>query len=298
MGYSGQRRLILLGALVALVLATAHVAAGVSNATPRWIVFSALPKGLTPAQLFRVKTTGTGLEQITTGTKIATQPSFSPDGKRVVFARLGSGIFVVNVDGGGLHRLTSAARDQYPVWSPDGKRIAFLRLYKNHWRLYVMSPSGVGQHRVGRLYGGRPSWTADSKSIFIPVQGALEKIEARTGRAQKRILVSIDLGTSSAPTVSPTSRRVAFIGPRPFSAGCGDLCEAVFALYMADLPSGRRRRVANDTGPAGWSPDGKSLVFVHRGGLALRPVAGGTGTTITTGTDVAQGDAPPAWQPR
>ena len=298
MGYSGKRRLILLGALVALGVVAAHAAAGVSSPS-RWIVFSALPKGLVPAQLFRVQTTGAGLEQITTGTKIATQPAFSPDGKRVVFARLGSGIFVVNLDGSGLHRLTGAARDQFPVWSPDGKHIAFLRLYKNAWRLYLMSPSGRAQRRLALVPpAGRPSWTADSKSIFIPVQGALEKVEARTGRAQKRILVAIDLGTSSAATVSPNSRRVAFVGPRPFSAGCGDLCEAVFALYVADLPGGQRRRVANDTGPAGWSPDGKSLVFVHRGGLALRPVAGGTGTTITTGTNVAAGDAPPAWQPR
>jgi Periplasmic component of the Tol biopolymer transport system len=300
MGYSGKRRLILLGALVALALATAHVAAGVSNATTPWIVFSATPTGLRTAQLFRVQTTGDGLEQITTGTKIATDPAFSPDGKRVVFARLGSGIFAVNLDGSGLHRLTGAARDQFPVWSPDGKHIAFLRLYKNAWHIYLMSPSGGAQHRLGGAFGGRPSWTADSKSIYIPVQAGIQKVDARTGRTQKQIaLEALDLGTSNAATLSPNSKKVAFVAPRPSTPNCEDVSCAVFALYLADVPGGKPRRFANNTSPAGWSPDGSKLVFVYRGGLAVWPLASKTpASTIATGDHVAAGDAPPAWQPR
>jgi hypothetical protein len=87
-----------LGALAAFGVAAAQPAAGASSPS-RWIVFSALPNGQPPAQLFRVQTNGEGLEQITTGRRVATEPAFSPDGKRVVFARLGSGIYVVDLDG-------------------------------------------------------------------------------------------------------------------------------------------------------------------------------------------------------
>jgi Tol biopolymer transport system component len=297
-----QVRSWILGAFVAVGVAAAHAAAGASDPT-QWIVFSALPKGLPPAQLFRVQTNGTGLEQITTGKNFATAPAFSPNGQQVVFVRLGLGIFVMNLDGGGLHRLTGGGRDQFPVWSPDGKRIAFLRVYKNEWRLYVMSPSGSGQRRLPHaLPGARPSWTADSKSIFMPVQGALDKLDARDGRLQRLIALRLDLATAQSATVSPSSRRVVFVGPAPPSYGppdCGEVRCSTFALYLADVPSGRPRHVANGTGPAGWSSDSKSIVFVYRGGLALWPAAGGKPRTrIKTDTDIPAGDAPPAWQPR
>jgi Tol biopolymer transport system component len=297
-----QVRSSILGALVVLGVAAASAASGASTPV-RWIVFSALPKGLPPAQLFRVQTNGTGLEQITTGTNIATSPAFSPDGQRIVFARLGLGIFVMNLDGSGLRKLSGGTRDQFPVWSPDGKHVAFLRVYKSEWRLYVMSPSGSAQRRlVLALPGGRPSWTADSKLIFIPVQGGLDKLDARDGRLQRLIPVKVDLSTSQAATVSPNSRRVAFVGPDNLKSGppeCGEVRCPGYALYLADVPAGRKRRIAIGTGPAGWSPDSKSIVFVNRGGLALWPAAGsGTRTKITTDKDVPAGDAPPAWQPR
>lgn len=282
-------------ALVVLGVATAQAATGAS--APRWIVFSAFPNGLPPAQLFRVETTGVGLQQITHGKKPATAPAFSPNGKRVAFARLGTGIFVMNVDGSGLRRLTSGATDVFPVWSPDGARIAFLRQYKTEWRLYMMKASGRAQHRL-RLAppAGRPSWTADGKSIFIPTRGSLAKIDARTGREQRHIQMTQELPT--AATMPPSNRQVAFVGPRPSVPGCGEVSCLVFALYLGDVSSGRVKRFVNDGGPAGWSSDGKSLVFVYRGGLVLWPVAGGNTTKIATGSDVAQADAPPAWQPR
>lgn len=286
----------------ALALVVVHAATGAST-PPRWIVFSAHPGGAGPAQLFRVPTTGGGVEQITTGRKQAGQPSFSPDGRRIVFARLGSGIFLVNLDGTGLHRLTWRARDSYPVWSPDGKQIAFLRPYRAEWRIYVMSASGAGQRRLPLAPpAGRPSWVAKGKSIFVPAAADLVAIDPRTGKIRKYFGVNLDIQVSQTATVSPDARKVAYVGPR-VSTGpedCGEGPCPQFGLYLANVPAPHRpRRIVNDTGPAGWSPDARNLVFVSRGVLTLWSVStGARTTTIASAPHIATGDAPPAWQPR
>lgn len=269
----------------------------------RWIVFSAHPNGATgPIQLIRVQTNGEGLRQITTGGKSATEPAFSPDGTRIAFARLGSGIFRMNLDGTGLRRVTSGVRDIYPVWSPDGKRIAFLRPFRAEWRLYVVSPTGAGERRLPQAPpAGRPTWTPNGKSILIPSAADLIQVDSMTGKIQKYFGLTLDIQTTQTATVSPDGRTIAYIGPRPSTGpeDCGEGRCPQYALYLARVPAPHRpRRIVNDTGAAGWSPDGKTLTFVHLKALTLRTVASGATRTISTAPHVAVGDSPPAWQPR
>ena len=58
-----------------------------------------------------------------------TTPSWSPDGKQLVFTGYDGGVtdlFVVGADGKNLHRLTNDKyADLQPSWGPDGKTIAF-----------------------------------------------------------------------------------------------------------------------------------------------------------------------------
>jgi hypothetical protein len=297
-----RRRSILGASVCALALAlVAHAALGAA-APPRTIVFSAHPHGSGPAQLFRVQTTGEGLAQITTGRRAATAPTFSPDGKQLLFVRLGSGIFRVNLDGTGLRRLTAGRRDSYPAWSRDGRRIAFVRPFRADWRVYVMSASGAGERRLPQAPpAGRPTWTANGKSIFIPSAGDLVRIDSRSGRIQRYYGLRLDIVTSQTATVSPGARMIAYVGPR-ISTGpedCGEGPCPQFGLYLARVSAPHRpRRIANDTGPAGWSPDAGTLAFVYQGGVRLLAVGSGTTGTIASGSHILTGDAPPAWQPR
>ncbi len=286
-------------AVVAVALAAAAASPGVS-AAPTWIVFSAHPDGAGAPQLFRVETTGAGLEQITKGALPAVAPSFSLVGTRIVFSRLGSGIFTVNLDGTGLQRLTANARDTYPVWSPNGKRIAFIRQHRGEWRVFTMSASGHEQQRLLKAPpAGRPSWTANGAAILIPSGGDLVKIDSQTGRVLKYFGMTLDIQTAQTLTVSPDRRTAAFVGPRRSTGppDCGEGRCQQFGLYVAGIPKPHRPRlVVGDTGAAGWSPDGKRLAFVSKGTLTLRVLSSGAETMITTGPHVADGDAPPAWQ--
>jgi TolB protein len=299
------RRGSILGACLCAV-AVAVVAGQAAFGAPspaRWIVFSAHPNGATGSvQLIRVQTNGAGLRQITTGSKPATEPAFSPNGKRIAFARLGSGVFSINPDGTGLRRLTSGPRDIYPVWSPDGKRIAFLRPFRTEWRLYVMSATGAGLRRLPLAPpAGRPTWTPNGKSILIPSAADLVRVDSQTGRIQKYYGLTLDIQTTQTATVSPDGNTVAYLGPRPSTGpeDCGEGRCPQYALYLARVPAPHRpRRLVNDTGAPGWSPDGKILIYVARDALTLRTVASGATRTIDTGPHIAVGDSPPAWQPR
>lgn len=66
---------------------------------------------------------------LTHGMESARQATWSPDGKRIAFARTVKGksqIFIMPLDGGEAWQLTNSTYGAgSPVWSPDGKRIAF-----------------------------------------------------------------------------------------------------------------------------------------------------------------------------
>jgi dipeptidyl aminopeptidase/acylaminoacyl peptidase len=288
-------------AVFVLLLALVVAQGGRSQSSIPSIVFSAYPSGAGVPQLFRVQADGQALAQLTTGRRAATSADFSPDGKRIVFVRLGSGIYSIAQDGTGAVRLTSGRRDSYPVWSPDGKRIAFLRPYRAEWRVYVMSSIGKGQRRLPLApAAGRPSWAPNGKAIFIPSAGDIVRIDARSGKILRYYGLRLDLHSSHAATVSPGGQMVSYVGPRNPTGpdDCGEGPCPQFGLYLARLPKPHRaRRIVNDTGPAGWSRDGKSLVYVARGVLTLRALAGSGTTAVATGPNVATGDAPPAWQP-
>jgi tricorn protease-like protein len=92
---------------------------------------------------------------------------FSPDASQIVFLRsepaedsfFGS-LFVVNVDGTGLHRITPpGSHTQSARWSPDGKWIVFGSTGSEPYQVIeVVRPDGTGQKKVFEdRMGGAPS---------------------------------------------------------------------------------------------------------------------------------------------
>ena len=289
-------------ALLAVGISLTLTASGAA-ALPQWLVFSAIDPNTQSNQLFEIQPTGDGLKQLTTGHLPAVAPAFSPNGSRIAFSRTGSGLFVMNTDGSGLKRLTSGIRDSFPAWSPDGTRIAFIRVVGPEWRIYVMSATGGPQRRLTKApAAGRPSWT--KAGLLIPSVGDLLRIDPATGKIEKYYGANIDIVSGlNSVAVSPDSSTITFVGSRPPNPGdqdCGDGAPCPkFALYSQKLhPLGKVKKVLNDAGPASFSPDGKSIVYVAKNALVIQTLATGSTTTVSTGTAFPSVPAPPAWSPR
>jgi Tol biopolymer transport system component len=112
---------------------------------------------------------------------------FSPDGSRMVFLRsepvedafYGS-LFVANVDGTGLHRITPpGSHIQSARWSPDGEWIVFGSTGSTPWNVIEMvRPDGTGQKTVFEDPDGgsafTPIWSPDSQKIMFALIGNSE----------------------------------------------------------------------------------------------------------------------------
>jgi len=102
-------------------------------------------------------------------------PSWSPDGKQIVFASHRDGVFQIyamNADGSNMRRLTKHnAEDSNPVWAPDGGSIVYISATADDRRgLFLMGPDGSGQHGLAHSKHQDfcfPSWSPDGRTIVF-----------------------------------------------------------------------------------------------------------------------------------
>ena len=109
---------------------------------------------------------GTGHKVLMSGAAYEfTTPRFSPDGKRVAFARTVNGnqdVYVRTLADGTTKRLTShTSLDYAPTWSADGSRIAFNSFRAGPSQIFVVSSAGGTQTRVTHTttQEAEPAWS-------------------------------------------------------------------------------------------------------------------------------------------
>ena len=185
----------------------------------------------------------------------------SPDGQQIAFDsdRDGErGIYVANVDGTNVKRVSGPGYGAIPSWSPDGTRLAFVRVEQDQpqvWNLWTVELATGELHRLTSRKSGQPwggSWFPDGNRIAYSVDDQLVIHDLETGR--EKTFASPRRGQMvRTPAVSPDGRRVIF---QIFRDGA----------WLLDLGDGSMRKVLADPTAEeySWSPDGRRVAYHSR----------------------------------
>jgi len=141
----------------------------------QWIAFGLgqwfFTRSTGTAKIMRVRRDGTGAEDLTDGKINSGYPSYSADGKRIVYRVWGEkelGLRILNLEDRTTQVLTTQL-DNLPGWSPDGRKIVFTRKVDDeNYDVFTIKPDGTDLRRLTthRANDGHAVWTADGRIMW------------------------------------------------------------------------------------------------------------------------------------
>lgn len=231
----------------------------------QWVAYVTYPEGT----LWRSRVDGSAALQLSSPPLHAVLPSWSPDGKQLVFYSVQPGrpirAYVVSADGGAAEELAPGyvGNELDTTWSADGRSVAFSGSAQLDGSALAIHVVDVRTGKVSLLPGSQglfsPRWSPDGRYIVAAPRNAagLMLFDVKTRKWSKLT----DMG-AGFPCWSHDSRYVYF------------LRQPQYAVYRASVPGGKVERVVGLDGFrmagfwGGWlglTPDDSPLLLRDEG---------------------------------
>jgi hypothetical protein len=249
------------------------------------------------AHIFTIRPDGSGLRQLTNDAAWDGYPSWSADGRRLVFTRhlvstepgaLGWGVFTINADGGEPTMVVDTGQQDSPRprFSPSGDRI----IYTTSHSIRTIRPDGTDQRRVLGGFFFDAQYSPNGRRILFDGTPAGKKragfwTARRDGSDPRRLpLDTPESGCyavdNDSPDYSPDGRHIVF---RRYRDRCGNEIRVIRA-------DGSHERVITDMlfpeSPA-YAPAGDRIVLpIADGAPPVPEICSDLYTISPTGSDI------------
>ncbi len=253
--------------------------------------------------------------QVTDMPEGACQPSWSPDGAKLVFASpckgmdeiyANAGLYIINADGSGLTPIATVPGGDFdPAWSPDGKSIAFTSLRTGQMEIFTLN---VESQSVTQITKGAAdfesrwaAWSPDgSKFAYAVHRVGVYQIWMMNsdGTNQKQIVRSGTQYSDYLPTWSPDGALIIF-NQRCAKKFCLPYLLRTSATDRSNEQGSSLQINALPVEDANYSPDGFWIAYEgeetgENKDILYMTVTGANRTRVTSDKGL---DFDPAWRP-
>ncbi len=273
------------------------------------IAFASMQDGI--PQIYLANADGSNLQPLTHELNGACQPSWSPDGKKLVYVSPcankndqypQSSLYVLEIETGSVTPLPSVRGGDFePAWAPDGEKIAFTSLRDLSMQIYVIDLTDLSVLTLTKpgnnAQSRQPAWSPDGEQIAYTVgrSGLLQiwKMLSNGSDAAIQLIRSGSNVWDSQPAWSPDGTYILYSKSRGVSSA-----PAALARYNLDESIAPAIDLLLPVLDVTFSPDGNWIAYEtllsNNQDIYIYNLSGGAPQRLTTSPAL---DFDPAWRP-